>query len=134
MTPYKKKVILGLSLTFAACLTVFCLVFFLRPPYDFRSASDSFFISSAVGLAATGMVFVVRSGTFDVLNYGMYRLFESFRLDRKKKWDNAGDYKIDRQRKRQLSKAVFWPSLAVAGLFLLLAFLFLLLFYIAPSK
>lgn len=134
MNPYAKKIILGFSLTFCLCLLCFCLIFFLRPPYTFRGASDAFFISAAVGYGVCGMIFAVRSGSFDVLNYGVYRLFESFRLDRKKRWDNAGDYQLEKKKKRQLSKAVYWPSLAVASLFLLLALVFLLLFYLVPSK
>ena len=129
MHPYLKKVLIGFISMFLAGCALFCLIFFLRQPYTIRSASDAFFISSASCFALTGMAFVIRSGTFDVLNYGMYRLVESFRLDRKKRWDNAGDYKIDRAKKRQLSKAIYWPRLAASGFFLLMAILFLALYY-----
>ena len=129
MHPYLRKVLIGLISTLALGCILFCLIFFLRQPYSFRSASDAFFISSASCFALTGMAFLIRTGTFDVLNYGMYRLVESFRLDRKKRWDNAGDYKMDRAEKRQLSKAVYWPRLAASSFFLLLAILFLAIYY-----
>ena len=86
-------------------------------------------ISAAVGFGVLGMIFVERSGTFDVVNYGFYRLFESFRLDRKKKWDNAGDYKEEKQKKRHASKAAYWPCLAVSGFFLTMAILFTILYF-----
>lgn len=121
MDPYKKKVLRNFLITFLLSAGLFCLVFFLRRPYSLRSGSDALFIASAVGLGYVGMIFVVRSGSFDVLNYGVYRLFESFRLDRTKKWDTAGDYKLDRQKKRQKNKAVYWPCLAVSGTFFLAA-------------
>ncbi len=134
MDPYRKKALITGVASLLLCAVSFSLIFFLRPPYGWRGASDASFMAAAIGLAFCGMSFVVRSGTFDVLNYGVYRLFESFRLDRKKKWDNAGDYKEDRQKKRQLSKAVYWPSLASAGLFLALAIAFLIVFYAAGAK
>lgn len=130
MDPYRRKALLVAVVSSALSVAAFCLLFFLQRPYSLRLAADSFFISSAVGLAVVGMVFVERSGTFDVVNYGFYRLFESFRLDRKKKWDNAGDYKEEKRNKRHSSKAVYWPSLLVSGVFLTLAVAFTILFYL----
>ena len=129
MDPYRRKILVSFAVSFVLSLTAFCLLFFLRAPYSLRLAADSFFISAAVGFGVLGMIFVERSGTFDVVNYGFYRLFESFRLDRKKKWDNAGDYKEEKQKKRHASKAAYWPCLAVSGFFLTMAILFTILYF-----
>lgn len=129
MDPYRRKILVSFAVSFVLSLTAFCLLFFLRTPYSLRLAADSFFISAAVGFGVLGMIFVERSGTFDVVNYGFYRLFESFRLDRKKKWDNAGDYKEEKQKKRHASKAAYWPCLAVSGFFLTMAILFTILYF-----
>ena len=112
MDPYKRKALRNFLIAFWLSAALFCLVFFLRAPYSVRSGSDALFIASAAGLGYVGMIFVVRSGSFDVLNYGVYRLFESFRLDRTKRWDSA---------KRQKNKPVYWPCLAVSGAFFLAA-------------
>ena len=121
MDPIKKKTLLQFLFWGIGCSFVFCLVFFLRKPYTLKSGSDACFITGALGLAGIGMTFVVRSGSFDVLNYGVYRLFESFRLDRKKRWDTAGDYKLDMDSKRHKNKALYWPAIIVSGVYLTIA-------------
>ena len=121
MDPYKRKALRNFLIAFWLSAALFCLVFFLRATYSVRSGREALFLDSQEGGGYGGMIFVVRSGSFDVLNYGVYRLFESFRLDRTKRWDSAGDYKLDRQSKRQKNKPVYWPCLAVSGAFFLAA-------------
>lgn len=127
MDPRKRKTLLQLLYWGIGCSAVFCLVFFLRPPYTLKGASDACFIAGALGFAGIGMTFAIRSGSFDVLNYGVYRLFESFRLDNKKRWDTAGDYKLAMDAKRHKNKALYWPALIVSGVYLTIAFVLTIL-------
>lgn len=128
MDPRKRQTLIQFLVWGLGCTGLFCLVFFLRQPYGLKGASDACFIAGATGLGLTGMSFAIRSGSFDVLNYGVYRLFESFRLDNKKRWDTAGDYKLDMDAKRHKNKKVYWPALTVSGVYLTIALILTILF------
>ena len=116
-----KRILIELIVALLGCVGVFLLVLFLRHKFDFAGFSDAFFVASAPALFLPLFVLAIRMGTFDVLNYGMYRLVESFRRGEGKKYATAYDYKVARTEARQRKPAIYWPFFAVGGAFLVAA-------------
>lgn len=124
----KKKILTSFVIAFLIGVISFLSVFFGRGLFNYAGLSDAFFISGAIIAAVAGLIWSIRSGSFDVLNYGVYRLFESFKKGNTKRWDTALDYKNEQNSKREKNKIIYWPYLAVAGLAIVFAIIFLALF------
>ncbi|MFA6620695.1 MAG: DUF3899 domain-containing protein [Bacilli bacterium] len=108
--------------------SIFCLVFFLRSDWTFRGASDGCFVSAAVLLSGVALMGVTRLGTFDILAYSFYRLFESFRAGNVKKFDTFYDYRNAKIESRHHSHPAYWPFLIIGILGFVLALVFTFLF------
>ncbi|MBO5528080.1 MAG: DUF3899 domain-containing protein [Bacilli bacterium] len=124
-----KKFLLHLSITLGIALTAFLSVLFLRQDFKTRGFCDAFFVSSVIPLGYILMRFAIRAGTFDILNYGMYRLIESFRKGNMKRYQTAYDYKQARDEDRAKNKLCYWPYVIV-GVSLLIAGLICYLLYV----
>ena len=81
----------------------------------------------ALVLAAAGLLFIGRAGTFDVLAYGVKRLVDQFTHHDDPEYKTAGDYSLAKKEKRKSVRFPYWVYLALAGVFLLLALVFGLL-------
>lgn len=108
--------------------SIFCLVFFLREDWTFRGASDGCFVSAAVLLSSAALVGITRLGTFDILAYSFYRLFESFRAGDVKKYDTYYDYRNAKAESRHHSRPSYLPFLIIGAIALVLALIFTLIF------
>lgn len=64
-------------------------------------------------------IYIHRTGTFDLLFFSFYRLFESWRPDNEKRYEDAYDYKETMRSKRQLHKPYMLPFFVVAALLLI---------------
>ena len=115
------------AVALSIAVTAFCLVFFLRKLYTFTGYCDAFFISSIITLCCSGFAFVHRSGTFDVLHYGMSRLLAQWTHKDEKKYANAGDYHEVMKEKRQSNPFPYLPYLILGSVLLVIAIVFLIL-------
>jgi hypothetical protein len=97
-------------------VVMFFIIFYCFGNRGLQGWIDSLFIPGIVVLLINGQLFIHRMGTFDVLFYGFYRLFESWRNPVDKKYDNAGDYHLAMDAKRQKNKPYYLPFIVVSGL------------------
>ena len=88
---------------------------------------NSLFITGMSVLLLLAQVFVHRTGTFDILVFGFYRLFESWKNPVEKKYDNASDYHLAMDEKRQKNKPYFLPFLVVSAPLLITSLVLLFL-------
>jgi hypothetical protein len=123
-----KEILINFLVAFLLGAGVFCLIYFLRRLFDFGGASDACFGAGASLLGITLLIIIGRTGVFDVLFYGFFRFGESFRPDNKKKYDTAYDFKEKKRQDRARSRPLFWPYLGLGGLYLVLAFVFLMVY------
>lgn len=128
MSERGKRLLVSFIIASVGCVGVFLLVFLLRRKFDFGGLSDAFFVSCAPALLLPLFLLAIRAGTFDVLNYGMYRLVESFRRVEIKRYDSAYDYKVARDEVRRRRPALYWPYFVVGGAFLIAAIVFFILY------
>ncbi len=126
----KKRIITSFLIASIIGVISFVSIFCGRRLFNYTGLTDAFFISGAIVVGIAGLIFTIRTGSFDVLNYGVYRLFESFKKGNEKKWDTALDYKNEQNIKREKNKIIYWPYFAVSGVFFILAIIFLVLFYL----
>jgi len=122
----KVEAIVSWVLAFVVPGALFFGIFFGLGDGTLRWWINSLFISGFSVLLVLGQVFIHRTGTFDILIFGFYRLFESWRNPVEKKYDNATDYHLVMDAKRQKNKPYFLPFLVLATP-LLVASLILLL-------
>ncbi len=122
-----RKNLIHLGVALAIGITSFCLVFFLRRIYTYTGYSDAFFVSGAIVLACSGFAFVHRSGTFDVLHYGMGRLIAQWTHSRRRTFKNAGDYQEFSKQKRKLNPFPYYPYLGIGAILIVLAVIFMIL-------
>ena len=122
-----KKILIEFIVTTVLCTGVFLLVLFLRQKFNTTGFSDACFVACAPAIFLPILAFIIRMGTFDVLNYGMYRLVESFRAGEGKKYDSAYDFSVARKEARRRKPAIYWPFFVVGGLYLTAAIVFLIL-------
>ena len=114
-----KRIILWAVLSlFAAASILLC--YFL----GHFGLSDCFVIPGIAYLGFALLAFVVRRGTFDVFFYQLGNLIDSFRKGSPKRYDNAGDYKFARQRRREESAFYYLPFLALGSVFLICSIIF----------
>jgi hypothetical protein len=106
---------------------LFCLIFFLIKEYTIRGWLNSLFPVAAVELLLPIQVLIHRTGTFDILFFSFYRLFESWRYRDYKKYDDAYAYKTAMGEKRARNKPYILPFLVV-GICVLIACVVLLCF------
>ena len=125
-----KRYLIPTIVCIALSALVFCLMFFLRDNADaYAKASDGFFVAGACILAYFLMTLVVRSGTFDVFGYSFQRFFEAYRhKGMEKRYEDAGDYHVQKVEKRRTNKLVWVPYLVVGLIDIALAIGFLIAF------
>ncbi len=134
LDPYRKR-ILGHSIAaFVLAAIPFCLLYFIKGDYGLRGLSNAFLLSGAITGLGSLFAWIIQTGTFDVLNYGIYRFFESFRLDKMKRWESAYDYKMDRAEKRKKAKTPYWIYWIFGGVLLLASLGCLIGFYASMPK
>ncbi len=129
MNERRKKTIISFLVSLLISGLVFVIVFFARRNYLISGYCDAFFVSGVVTLVIPAFVFLIRTGSFDVLNYGMYRFFESFKKDKEKRWDSALDYKNYFGEKREKNKPVVYPYFVIGFTLLLVSIILLSIFY-----
>jgi len=78
-------------------------------------------------LGLSGLLVIGRSGLFDVVNYGFFRLGESFKKDNTKAFADAYEYSSYRRQQRDKSRIYFLPFLCAGTLFILLGFIFMMI-------
>lgn len=114
--PSSRKRILGHSIAAFLCFLIpFLLVLLLSRDYRIVGWGNACLIAGVVVTALFLMTLLIRTGVFDVLNYGFYRLGESFRRVDKKRWDSAYDYKEDKKSARGRNKPIWFPYLIFGG-------------------
>ena len=126
MSDRGKKILIEFIVTTVLCTGAFLLVLLLRQKFTMTGFSDACFVACAPAILLPVLALIIRLGTFDVLNYGMYRLVESFRRGEGKRYDTAFDYKVARMEVRQRRPAIYWPFFVVGGVFLIAALVFLI--------
>lgn len=129
MNERMKKIIISFVVSILVSFVVFVSVFFARGNYLISGYCDAFFVSGVASLVIPLFIMLIRTGSFDVLNYGMYRFFESFRKDKTKRWDSALDYKNDLGEKRIKNKPVIFPYFVIASILLVVSIILLSIFY-----
>lgn len=100
---------------------------FVVPMYYFTSwnLSDIFLIPAALYLGYLGLAFVVRAGIFDTFRYQTINwVHTTFRRGAPKRYDDAYEYKQEKEEKRKQNGFVFLPWLVYGGLCLLLCLIF----------
>lgn len=90
---------------------------------------DAFAVSGMLMLCFGLLVFVTNGGTFDMLAFGIRKLFDLFKKDLTKvKYRTFYDYRKSHQEK----KRSFWYLIIVGGGFLLVSVIFLVVYYKYP--
>ena len=100
----KKRIITSFLIASIIGVISFVSIFCGRRLFNYTGLTDAFFISGAIVVGIAGLIFTIRTGSFDVLNYGVYRLFESFKKGNEKRWDTALAYKNEQNAKREKNK------------------------------
>ena len=108
-------------------MVMFFIIFYGFTNQGLRGWIDSLFIPGIVVLLINGQLFIHRMGTFDVLIFGFYRLFESWKNPVDKKYDNAGEYHLAMDEKRQKNKPYYLPFIVVSAALLIASLVLLLL-------
>ncbi|MCR5490756.1 MAG: DUF3899 domain-containing protein [Bacilli bacterium] len=126
-SPIVRKIIVS-SIAVAIALSAWCLIFFLRQELNLLGASDACFITGAIELAAVAYLLIRRLGAFDIFEYSFYRLGESFKPGRDKRYETAYDFAKNRKEKRQFKKPFFWPFLIVGATLLIVALILMIVF------
>ena len=80
----KKRIITSFLIASIIGVISFVSIFCGRRLFNYTGLTDAFFISGAIVVGIAGLIFTIRTGSFDVLNYGVYRLFESFKKGNEK--------------------------------------------------
>lgn len=124
MSERGKRILIEFIITTVLCTGVFLLVLLLRQKFNTSGFSDACFVACAPALLLPVLALIIRLGTFDVLNYGMYRFIESLRMGDAKRYDTAFDFKTARMEARRRKPAIYWPFFVVGGVFLLAAIIF----------
>lgn len=125
------RILIEFIVTFLLCAGVFLLVLLLRGKFGVDGFCDACFVACTPCLLLPLFVIAIRSGTFDVLNYGMYRLFESFRPGEGKRYETAYDYKLARMERRNSKKPIFFPFFVVGGVFLAAALILYVIYRVS---
>ena len=86
--------------------------------------SNGCFAGGAVLLGFPALLWVGRTGTFDVFSYSFYRLAESFRKSGEKRYQTAADYHLEKMERRSRNKPALWPYFALGAIALVLAIVF----------
>jgi len=128
-----KNQLINWIVAFLFWAVVFGLALFLRMDFSATAFSDAFFASAMVELLVLALLFIARFGTFDVLNYSVRRLFESFRPDNVVRWKTVSDFAECQKEKRKGNAKFYWPFLAIGGASFLLSLFFLMLDYSSAS-
>jgi len=124
MTQAKSRLLHSIIATLLA-ITVFLLPLLIRQQFDLTGWCDAFFISGAVNLGVTGLLFIGEKGVYDMMGYGMYRLIGLFKKQEELKYRNAYDYKESMLEKRAKNPFFFLPYLIASGVMLLISVILL---------
>lgn len=86
--------------------------------------SDCFLIPTVLYLAAAGLMFVVRMGTFDLFSFQFANWYNSWKKGIAKKYDDYPQYRQIKQEKRKNNSFYYLPYLVVGGICLILTIVF----------
>jgi len=123
----KAEAIVSWILAFVIPAALFFGIFYGLGDGTLRWWINSLFISGFSVLLVLGQVFIHRTGTFDILIFGFYRLFESWRNPVEKKYDTASDYHSAMDAKRQKNKPYFLPFVVISTPLLIASLVLLLI-------
>jgi hypothetical protein len=112
---------------FSSGLVLFLLLYFKGMSWG--SASDACFLLGVFFFAWPILALLYRSGIFDTANYGILTFFSSFRPNSPKLYENAYVYREKKKADRSLSKPVLVPYFVFGSLMVVLAAIFVALFY-----
>lgn len=115
----KRKIITWTVLSLLSALSIL-LCYFL----GHWNLSDCFLVPGVGYLALAGMIFVSRRGVFDIFNYQFRNFVDSFRKGSPKRYENAGDYKIEKKRYRDGNPFDYLPYLLLGSIYLILCIVF----------
>lgn len=97
------------GVAFCVWATLFFLVYYLRAQFTYPGLGDAFLVAGVVEIAFVSLIFITRSGIFDVPGYAFRRLFESFKIKNPKSFKDAGDYISFMEKKRSVNKPYYLP-------------------------
>ena len=124
MTQAKSR-ILHCIIAAAIAVTLFLLPLLIRQQFDVVGFCDAFFISGAVNLGVTGLLFIGDKGVYDMMGYGMYRLIGLFKKQEELKYQNAYAFKESKLEKRSKNPFFFPPYLIASGVMILVSVILL---------
>jgi hypothetical protein len=105
---------------------VFCLALFLHLDFSPRGLSDAFFVAGMSMVFCFLLYVIGRFGTFDILAYSFFRLWESFRADGAKRWDSYLTYQTDKKASREKKPIHYLPYLIIFVVSLIASVAFLI--------
>jgi hypothetical protein len=123
----RKILIHWLVCLFISGLVLSLLLYFKGATWT--TASDSCFFLGVFFLAWPVLVLLYRSGIFDTANYGLLTFFSSFRPNSPKPYENAYVYREKKKSDRSANKPILVPCFVFGSLMMVLATIFLFLFY-----
>lgn len=131
LTPY---VIYSVSLLIIATVVGLWVYFSgTRPSAQnpFGLLGDAFSLAGVFGLIGVLFLYIANEGYFDIISYGVKRVFRaSFDANYKKSMKQTYiEYKAARKAKR---KPVPMAMLIVSGIYLVIGVIFIILFYVVP--
>lgn len=131
MDPRKKQILIHWLIAGGIFLVLFLICYLaMGLPrnglwyYDYNLYSDSFLIPGVILVGFSLLLWIGRQGVFDVLRYGFYRLFESYRKGMEKRYDSAYEYKQAKTEQRKKHVPFYLSYFVIGGVSLLLAILF----------
>lgn len=117
ITPETKKRIITYSV-----LTLLSLLSILLCYYVAKwGLSDCFLVPGISYLAFAILIFIERTGRFDIFSYQFRNLIDSFRKGSPKRYDTAGDYKMAKKLSRENNPFNYLPYLIFGSVFLIVA-------------
>jgi hypothetical protein len=126
-----RRAIWAWAISFALALASFLLIYLLRGyngvGFGYIALSDALVFPGICLLAFVVMIFVNRTGVFDILGYSFFRLFESFKQGNPKSYKDVMDYSDHKKEKRLLNKPYYLPYLVIGGLMLITGLIFAIL-------
>lgn len=120
LLPKYKKRIIAWAIAIVIPIVVILPVYFCT---DF-GLSNTLLIPGLVYLAGCALLFIGRSGTFDLFAYQFSNLLSSWRREVTKKYEDLIQYKEVKEERRKLNKPSYLPFLAIGLILVVLAIIF----------
>ena len=120
LLPKYKKRIIAWAIAIVIPIVVILPVYFCT---DF-GLSNTLLIPGLVYLAGCALLFIGRSGTFDLFAYQFSNLLSSWRRGVTKKYEDLIQYKEVKEERRKLNKPSYLPFLAIGLILVVLAIIF----------